>query len=444
MNDATNEVGAVWKRVGDEDRFLTAREGDMWCSPFQCDWCWFYNLQMREPIQENPQDQKLLSYIRRGNLDVMWSREPGTVKGNLAQIRKLIKLPREMGLSDFNIARGPWPVGDNMGLRLAVTMLRASQGKGRHDSEYVQYDTVRKLRAALSNAYESSAMAASQLGLLKGERGRSYRITSSPTDSKLFQMFMLGMESRMGRLVKSNVGIDVRILKDIIESYDRELGNTKIPWDRKRWILMSGCYFVICYVASLRGNEGLYLEGSALVEMINLGKTEKFDLQHVCLPLLGRFKTEVGEDKHVAVVSNETKSGIMVRRWVERLVWLLRKEDKHGRAGPAFCNEDGTMIRSYQLNGELHQALRLVQSHRPDLIPMGMDIEGSYGTFRSFRRGSLTRATEEGVNSSELDLVNRWRRFEHSIGSRPHMSMREHYLEVKLILKRLLVYSKAL
>ena len=73
MNDATNEVGAVWKRVGDEDRFLTAREGDMWCSPFQCDWCWFYNLQMREPIQENPQDQKLLSYIRRGNLDVMWS-----------------------------------------------------------------------------------------------------------------------------------------------------------------------------------------------------------------------------------------------------------------------------------------------------------------------------------------------------------------------------------
>ena len=88
--------------------------------------------------------------------------------------------------------------------------------------------------------------------------------------------------------------------------------------------------------------------------------------------------------------------------------------------------------------------LRQVQGKRPDLIPAGVNIEESYGTFRSLRRGSLTCATEEGVEGPELDLINRWRKFENSGGSKPHLSMREHYLEVKLVLKHTLTYSKAL
>ena len=102
------------------------------------------------------------------------------------------------------------------------------------------------------------------------------------------------------------------------------------------------------------------------------------------------------------------------------------------------------MIRAYQLNGEFHNMLRRVQTRRSDLLPEGIDIEGRYGTFRSLRRGSLTRATEEGIRGPDLELINRWRKFEDSAGSRPHMSMREHYLEVKLVLKRTLAYSKAL
>ena len=445
INDATNEVGAVWKRKGDKNRFVMARDGDMWCAPFQCDWCWFYNLESRSPVAGSSSDRNLMGYIRRVNLDIMWSREPATIRGNLSQIRKLIKVPKELGMQGFNIPRGPWPVGDFVGFRLAVAMLRASQWKGRYDPDYVQYDTIRKMRSALSNAHESSAVAAEHVGLMKGERGRQFRITTSPTDSKLFQSFMLGMESRMGRMVKSNVGIDVRILKEILQRYNNDLLNVKTTWKRKRWIIMAGAYFVACYGASLRGNEGLYLEASSLVEMISCGK-EEFNATegHVCLPLLGRFKTEVGEDKHVALVVNVTKSGIRVRRWIERLAWLIQHEKKHTQAGPAFYNEDGNMIRAYQLNGEFHQILHSVQLDRPDLLPEGTDIEGSYGTFRSFRRGSLTRATEEGVVGPDLDVINRWRKFESSQGSRPHMSMREHYLEIRLVLKRMLVYSKAL
>ena len=207
---------------------------------------------------------------------------------------------------------------------------------------------------------------------------------------------------------------------------------------------MSGAYFILCFGASLLGNEGLYLEGSALVDMIHLGRQEPDECEHVCAPLLGWFKSEIGEDKHVAVITNVTASGLQIRLWLERLVWVLMQEGKEFVAGPAFCNHDGNMIRSFQLNEELHNMLKRIQLERPDLIPEGTDIESCYGTFRSFRRGSLTRATEEGVEGPDMDLINRWRKFESSGGSKPHMSMREHYLEIKLVLKRLLAYSKAL
>ena len=175
INDATNEVGAVWRRKGDKDRFLTARDGDMWCAPFQCEWCWFYNLQGREVVEGSSQDTNLLKYIRRVNLDIMWSQEPATIQGNLTQIRKLRDLPLALGMQVVHIPRGPWPVGDPYGFKLAIIMLKASQGKGKHDPDYVQYDTVRKIRSGLSNAYETSAEAEAVVGVLKGERGRNYR-----------------------------------------------------------------------------------------------------------------------------------------------------------------------------------------------------------------------------------------------------------------------------
>ena len=92
---------------------------------------------------------------------------------------------------------------------------------------------------------------------------------------------------------------------------------------------MVGAYLVVCYGASLRGNEGLFVEGSALVELIQLGRSCHKDEAHVCIPLLGRFKSEISEDKHVAVIASVTKSGVNVRLWVERLVWVLMRERKH-------------------------------------------------------------------------------------------------------------------
>ena len=365
----------------------------------------------------------------------------------MTQLSKANKLCAELGMDPFDLKRGPWPVGDNVGFKLAIVILRASQQPGRNSAEYVQFDSVRKIRAGVSTVYETSAVGTKGSMSFRGEKGRALRLSSSETESMVFGKFMRGLELRMGRLVLSNVGLDHRILAHIIDAYDKDLMDKKLSWERKRKIIMTGGYFMTCFGASLRGNEGFYLERSSLVDMIEIGKSEKeveLGIAHVCAPLLGRFKAESGEDKHVAVICNVSKSGLEFRLWLERVAAVLKMEQKHLGAGPAFCHTDGTMMRSYEMDEELYIGLRKVQQERPDLLPTEVEVEKVYGTFRSLRQGSHTRATEEGIRGVDLELVNRWRMFESGKGGRPHMSMRQHYLEIKLVLKRTLTYSKVL
>jgi hypothetical protein len=365
----------------------------------------------------------------------------------MAQLKKAIWMCDDLDMERIDLPIGAWPVGDNMGFRLAITMLRASQEKGRNDTSYIQFDSIQKLRSAFSNMYENSAKGNQTVLGFRGDKGRAYRYSSCETESQLFSKFIRGLESRMGRMLQSNIGVHHKILINIVKNYDKELANASVPFKQKRIIIVTGAYLMICFGASLCGNEGLYLEASSLMSLIKLDNTlEEIEegLGHVCIPLLGRFKSEIGEDKHVAVVTNTSKSGLRFRLWLERLVWLLVKENKDKLAGPAFCHEDGTMLRSFELDREFHNSLRIVQLERPDLIPDEIDVTKSYGTFRSLRRGSLTKATEEGIAGPDLELINRWRKFENSKGGSPHMSMREHYLEIKLVLKWMLAYSKAL
>lgn len=70
----------------DRERFMRGRNGDNLVTPFQCDLCHFQNLMARDPIQNLPQDVRLLKLIRRANLDAMWAREPTTVSSTLKSL----------------------------------------------------------------------------------------------------------------------------------------------------------------------------------------------------------------------------------------------------------------------------------------------------------------------------------------------------------------------
>ena len=79
-------------------QFLDARDGDMFCLPFQCNHCWFVNLCKRELSVQSYNDKHLMGCIRHVNLDLMWSRERGNVANTLAAVNKGRIMSMKLGL----------------------------------------------------------------------------------------------------------------------------------------------------------------------------------------------------------------------------------------------------------------------------------------------------------------------------------------------------------
>jgi len=88
-------------------------------------------------------------------------------------------------------ARGPFPVSDSLGLRVAVGMLIKSLEPGRYSKTYQQLETIRKLRAAFSNLHMSSLEGVNSLRTVGGESAKM-SLTLLPTNSLWFEHFAEG------------------------------------------------------------------------------------------------------------------------------------------------------------------------------------------------------------------------------------------------------------
>ena len=197
-----------------------------------------------------------MGYICHVNLDVFWSREPTTVKGSMTQLKKAARFCKDLGMTLVSLKMGPWPVEDKVGFRIAIVILWASQEEGRNDNTYQQFNSMRKLRTGYSNAYENSVIGNKSILAFFGEKGKALTFLDCPTESQVFTKFIKGLEVKMGKLVISNVGLDHRI-------FDNNLKDDTAPWKKKRKIIMTCAYLALCFGASLRGNEGFYLDGSS-------------------------------------------------------------------------------------------------------------------------------------------------------------------------------------
>ena len=439
-----NDEGGKWLKKRDEERFLVARNGDMLSAPFQCDCCWFVNLSKREPSSASESDHRLLGYIRRVNLDMLWSNEGTTVGHSLGNLRKAARMSSLLNLLPQNVPRGPWPVGDHLGFQAAIEILRASQEKGRNSVEYVQFDTVRKIRSSYTNAYESSPAAMLDPISFKGDFGKAYHFSKSPLNSLLFRKFMMGLEKRMGRLVYQDLAISVELLLELLARYETKLETAEVPWSRRRMIVMSGAAFVILFAGALRGGEVLLVEASELCKRIQDGKRHHAE-PHVAVPLMGRFKGENGERNVLLPFCNVTSNGnIPIRKWIERLAAVLMHEGKHREVGPALCSRDGYVYHQGDLNKELWEQLHQIQVTKPELCAQSLEVESKYKVFRSFRRGATTRAKEAKVGEDILNMNNRWRKVQNKSGTMPNLPMSDLYTEIQQALLTRLRFSKSL
>jgi hypothetical protein len=143
---------AAWgKKQRAPDEYLVARDGDHLMVPFECDLCIFRKLKSRTPIPGSHSDDLLLACIRRVNLDTFWSRTRGTVEGNRDKVAFAIKLSSTVGLLGPYEAHGHLPDFDHCGYEVAIEMVLHSRRSGNHSKDYVQFDTIRKLRSSFWN-----------------------------------------------------------------------------------------------------------------------------------------------------------------------------------------------------------------------------------------------------------------------------------------------------
>jgi hypothetical protein len=45
-------------------------------------------------------DTELMKFLRRVNLDALWSREPSTIKQNLGKVNQALQIAHELGMRD--------------------------------------------------------------------------------------------------------------------------------------------------------------------------------------------------------------------------------------------------------------------------------------------------------------------------------------------------------
>ena len=210
--------GQGWGREKKSNKdYLEARDGDALMTPFECNVCVFRRLKGRDPHFRKQQDQFLLDLIRRANLDAFWSRVRSTVNQNLSKIRMLLEFSKNTGEDGLFVSRKPFPMRDHCGYELAVATLQYSRRPGKHDHNYTQFNTIRKLRSAYGNWLRASTHTNQHHFVLNDDAGKSVRLIDNKSLSLWFQRFNAGMKYRMGVVWKPNKAFSTQLLLKIIE-----------------------------------------------------------------------------------------------------------------------------------------------------------------------------------------------------------------------------------
>ena len=164
---------------------------------------------------------------------------------------------------------------------------------------------------------------------------------------------------------------------------------------------------------------------------------------YLITPLFGRIKGERFDLLHLIPCAHRTKSGLDIYVIINRLLSL--KQGKGFINGQNISGLDGKLLSIKTLNDMLHQALKEIYVEKPNLFPLSIDhidkIAVNYQCFRTLRRTSTTRATEEGVSETDINIVNKWRPPDEIRGPKSKSTMHQHNTQFDLLVKPFLRYT---
>jgi hypothetical protein len=431
-----DELGFEWGPKEDAKRFREARPGDHLLVTFQCDLCSFRNLTRRSPSLTSPQDDFLLCCIHRANLDAVWGRESTTVNATLWGARQLIALWRVARIPVELPPRGPFPLGDSLGLRVAVGMLIKSLEPGRYSPAYQQFETIWRLRATFSNMHMLSLEGVNSLRTVGGETAKM-SLALLPTNSLWFERFTEGCLKRMGQDMRQDWAIHLLALHSLLEVLDEECDRT-VGWADQHRVACTGSFAAVAFCGSFWGHKVF------LTDLYSLSKylTEMADKPFVIIPLLGKYKGGAHQCYHLSPMAAITDTGIQLRTCIKRLVLV---QHEAGRShGPAFGDKYGEVLGSGFIQNILSDRLQIIKETRPGVIAKEVDCYKHFRISRSFRRGATSTARARGVDREVIDLANWWRKFEKAKGHHPRLLMQDHYSDIEILLPELIKFSQAL
>ena len=424
---------------GEENDFEEGRAGDHLFCPFECDYCSFFRLRKLAPVEGNDEDEHLLRFIRRANLDAFWSRRPGTIYNLNNMFAEQVAVGEAFGFEMFP-AMGPFHHRYDSGIKAAIGILQRSTKPGLHEAT-MKYSSVRKARSLHTDLYNASAQHVGQATTWRSERAR-FVSTKAPTESEWFNRFMVGFKARVGERRQQDAAISVEVMCALQSTLDDDWEQAITTGDdvTQRRIAEHGAYYLLSYCGSLRGFEG---------PKANLGFTSKqiirpdsgLNIQpHVGLSLTGRFKARSQHTQTILIhIAYQTASDLRPGVWTERLIGIL--ESNGIVDGWMFQDSHGDQMRMTHFEEDFYDRLARIYQQEPELFTEGINISEDFHLARSFRRGATTRATAAGVSAEDIDYINRW-----NIGSDASISgpMRILYSDKRQLIKAFLRFSLAL
>ena len=251
------------------------------------------------------------------------------------------------------------------------------------------------------------------------------------------------MHKRMGDLTVQDEAMSMDLLLAIMELFERDFEEAGDDLDRQEEVIFPATFCVVGYCAGLRGEEIPLMDLCDTIRYYDVGINHpNAELRHVVVPLIGWFKSELGEKAHLMPLAPVTASGVPVARWVKRVIdWYQKKSILRG---PVFRDKEGEAVRASDYDFEICTWIAKVQATRPGIVQPDVDVFDRYSMRRSLWRGSDSQAIAQGIDEVVIELNNRWRRVEQARGQKPKMRMIQHYAEIKILLPALLRYSKAL
>ena len=114
------------------------------------------------------------------------------------------------------------------------------------------------------------------------------------------------------------------------------------------------------------------------------------------------------------------------------------------KGGLAITSWKGHTLSTSHLDGLLHYYLTEILENKEEFpfeIKTEDDICERFSVYRSLRRSSTTRAINQGVSQTDIDVINRWQTVEAAKGKKPSRAMRQHYAEVNLLKEPFLRYT---